>query len=234
MERKRVDKNLSFVINQPLPMRVQVYEYLRERILNHSILPSARLVEAQIAKEMGISRTPIREALHLLEKDGFIESIPRVGYQVKELAWDELEEIFEIRRVLETLACRWVIKRIDAQSLKALEDNMAETEAALKKGPPNIFLKYDEEFHEILVRAAASKHLLELHRQVRQFLLRYRAAGIRNMSSVRQAIDGHAAILACLKNKDEKGFEAAIVDHLIFSKEDIREFALNKNSETAK
>lgn len=223
-----MEKDHSFVINQPLPMRKQVYEYLREQILSYSILPSSRLVEAQIAKEMGISRTPIREALHLLEKDGFIESIPRVGYQVKKLAWDELEEIFEIRRVLETLACRWVIKRIDAQSLTALEDNMAEAEVAVKNGALDIFLKYDEEFHEILVRATGSKHLLELHRQLRQFLLRYRAAGIRNMSSVREAIDGHAAILACLKSKDEKGLEAAVVDHLIFSKEDIREFTLKE------
>lgn len=218
----------SLIIEQPVPMRKQVYEHLRDRILDHTIEPSSRLVEAQIAKEIGISRTPVREALHLLEKDGFVESIPRVGYRVKHLAWNELNEIIEIRMVNERLACRWAIQRIDAKSIKALELNIARAQAALDRNAPDQFLKYDEEFHEILVRAAGSKHLLELCQTLRRLMLRYRAESLRASPTIKVALEGHRRILECLQSKDEKGLEAALVDHLNYSKDDISKQTLSK------
>ncbi len=220
----RHDKTL--VIDQPVPIRKQVYEHLRNRILSQEIEPSSRLVEAQIAHEIGISRTPVREALHLLEKDGFIESIPRVGYKVKQLDWDELDQIFEIRRVNETLACRWAIQKIDARGIKALERNLTHTRQVIDRGEPNLFLKYDEEFHEILGHASGSKHLLELCKQLRRLMLRYRAASLRNIKAVEIALGEHTRILDFLKKRDAEGLEKALVEHLIFSKEDIRRSAL--------
>lgn len=216
----------AIIIQQPVPIRKQVYKHLRDQILNHSIEPSSRLVEAQIAKEIGISRTPVREALHLLEKDGFVESIPRVGYRVRKLEWEELNEIFEIRQVNETLACRWALERIDSKSLKILEKNIAKTESALEKGTPELFLEYDEEFHETLVRAAGSRHLFELCQQLRRLMLRYRAASIKTSKSLKTALKGHREIVSCLKKKYRNGLEAALIDHLNYSRDDIRNFAL--------
>jgi DNA-binding GntR family transcriptional regulator len=221
-----IQKIEPIVIRQPQPIRKQVYKHLREQILNHVIEPSSRLVEAQIAKEIGISRTPVREALHLLEKDGFVESIPRVGYRVKKLALDELDEIFEIRLVNEKLACRWAIKKIDDASIRALEKNIAKTKSALKKGSPHLFLRYDEAFHEILVKSAGSKHLFNVCQQLRRLMLRYRSESIKTAPSVENALVGHARILAGLKNKDMNGLEAALVEHLNYSREDIRKHAI--------
>ncbi|MGD9368708.1 MAG: GntR family transcriptional regulator [Desulfobacteraceae bacterium] len=216
----------GLVIEQPKPIRKQVYEHLRKQILNQAILPSSRLVEAQIAKELGISRTPVREALHLLEKDGFVESIPRVGYRVKRLEWDELEEIFEIRRVNETLVCRWALQNIDAETLRDMEANIALTESALKKDDPELFLKCDEEFHESLGRAAGSRHLFELCQQLRRLMMRYRAESFKTTASIKNVLDGHRRMVQCLKDKDEDGLVAALIEHLEWSKEDIREKAL--------
>jgi DNA-binding GntR family transcriptional regulator len=215
----------KLVINQPVPMRKQVYEHLREKILNRTIAPSSRLVEAQIAKESGISRTPVREALHLLEKDGFLESIPRVGYRVKTLDWDELDEIFEIRRVNELLACRWAIQRIEPKKIKQLEKNLLKVKKALGKNSPDTFLQYDEEFHQILFEAAGSKHLLNICQQLRRLMLRFRAESIKTEETVRKALDGHESILECLNNKDLDGLEVAMTAHLNYSKEDIRKEA---------
>lgn len=216
----------SLIIEQPKPIRKQVYEHLRDQILNHTIQPSSRLVEAQIAKDLGISRTPVREALHLLEKDGFIESIPRVGYRVKKLEWGELDEIFEIRRVNETLVCRWAIQKIDGKTIRALEDNIRLTESALKEKDAELFLKCDEEFHENMGLAAGSKHLFELCQQLRRLMLRYRAESIKTTASIKNALDGHRRMVECLKEKDEQGLVAALIDHLEWSKEDIRKKAL--------
>jgi DNA-binding GntR family transcriptional regulator len=219
----------KIIIEQPKPMRKQIYEHLRDQILNHTITPSSRLVEAQIAKEVGISRTPIREALHLLEKDGFLESVPRVGYFVKNLDPDELEEIFEIRQVIETLVCARAVKHIDDASIQALENNIAQTEAALKNKSPHLFVKYDEEFHETLVKSAGSKHLFNLCQQLRRLMLRYRAASVRVIPSIKEALKGHKKIVACLKRRDDKGLQAEIVAHLNYSKEDIRKQVLGRS-----
>lgn len=211
----------SIRIEQPQPIRNQVYVHLRDQILDRSIKPSSRLVEAQIAKNIGTSRTPVREALHLLEKDGFIESVPRVGYYVKKLAPDELDEIFEIRLINEKLACRWAIERMDASGLRALEKNIAKTEAALEKGSPHLFLKYDEEFHEVLVKAAGSKHLLDICQQLRRLMLRYRSESLKTEQSVKRGLRGHTRILEYLKNKDLAGLESELVAHLNFARTDI-------------
>ncbi len=215
----------NIMIEQPVPIRKQVYEHLRDRILNHSILPNSRLVEAQIAKQIGISRTPVREALHLLEKDGFLESIPRVGYIVKKLALDELDEIFEIRLVIEKLVCTRAIEKIDDTSIRQLEKNISQTEAALANNTPHLFLKIDEEFHDILVRSAGSKLLFDLCQQLRRLMLRYRAASIKMAPSVTRALEGHKQIVQYLKQKDAVGLQAELIEHLNFSKEDIRKQA---------
>ena len=220
----------KIVIQQPEPIRKQIYEHLRSQILNHTITPSSRLVEAQIAKEIGISRTPIREALHLLEKDGFLESVPRVGYFVKKLDLDELDEIFEIRLVIETLVCSRAIERIDDSSIQDLEKNIAQSDSALQNNTPQLFIKYDEEFHDTLVRSAGSKHLFNLCQQLRRLMLRYRAASIRVIPSVKEALEGHKRIVDCLKQRDAKGLQAEIIAHLNYSKDDIRKQAIS-NSE---
>jgi GntR family transcriptional regulator, rspAB operon transcriptional repressor len=220
----------SIRIEQPQPIRNQVYVHLRDQILNRTIKPSSRLVEAQIAKQIGTSRTPVREALHLLEKDGFIESVPRVGYYVKKLAPDELNEIFEIRLVNEKLACQWAIERMDATGRRALEKNIAKTEAALQKGSPHLFLKYDEEFHEILVKAAGSKHLLDICQQLRRLMLRYRSESLKTERSVKRGLEDHTRILEYLKNKDLAGLESELVAHLNFARTDIVEHVFQSSN----
>lgn len=215
----------ALIIEQPKPIRKQVYEHLQEQILNHATEPASRLVEAQIAKSLGTSRTPVREALHLLEKDGFIESIPRVGYRIKRLAIEELDEILEIRKVNEMLACRWAIKRIDKKSLTSLEKNISATRRMLDTGNPLPFIQYDEEFHDILVRTAGSKHLLEMCQQLRRLMYRYRTESLRTMTSVQAAFEGHEMILNKLKDRDETGLEKALIDHLNYSRNDIRDIA---------
>lgn len=221
------------LIEQPKPMRKQVYEHLRDQIVNHAIEPCSRLVEAQIAKEIGISRTPVREALHLLEKDGFIESVPRVGYYVKKLDLDELDEIFEIRLINERLVCRWAIDRIDNTGLRALEKNIAKTKAALQKGSPQLFLNYDEEFHEILVNAAGSRFLSEICQKLRRLMLRYRSESFKTEQSERLVLHGHARILECLTNKNVTGLESELADHLNKARLDIREHLLQSSNSPA-
>ncbi|MBW2016402.1 MAG: GntR family transcriptional regulator [Deltaproteobacteria bacterium] len=163
-----MENTLKISIQNPVSIREKVYRVIRDEILNGNIAPGARLIETRLAKQIKTSRTPVREALHLLEREGLLVAIPRVGYRVKQLSWDEVEEICEIRAVNETLAARWAIKRITSKNIRALEKNIEEAEREVKEGNPKAFVERDAEFHEILVRASGSERLMELCEQLRR------------------------------------------------------------------
>ena len=222
------DDDQKLVIENPVSIREKVYEYIRNRILSGKITPSTRMVETQLANEIGTSRTPVREALHVLEMEGLLEAIPRVGYQVKELKWEDVEEICEIRAVNEILACRWAMQRITPDDLKSIEDNLTLAEAEIKEGHPESFVERDAEFHELLVKASGSERLLELCSMLRRHMLRYRVESLYLPETALRAIAGHRRILNCLKEKNEEDFEAAIREHLEQSKQDIYRYAFEE------
>jgi DNA-binding GntR family transcriptional regulator len=99
------------VIRSTQSIRRKIYDPLREQVLNGEIQPHQHLIEAKIAREIGTSRTPVREALHSLELEGLIESKPRVGYVVKPISEQEVEEICEIRMAIAGVAARWTMEK---------------------------------------------------------------------------------------------------------------------------
>lgn len=215
----------DLIIEHPVSIRQKVYDYLRNQILSNHIAAGTRLVEGRIAGQINVSRTPIREALHILEMEGLIESFPRVGYRVKELKWKDVEELCEIRAVNEILAARWAMKRIVPEQLAAMNANTAAAEAEIQGGHPELFVERDAEFHEMLVKASGSKRLLELCQMLRRHMLRYRIESLYVAEAGLRAVAGHRRIIASLEAKDVIGIEAAIRDHLEQSKRDIRRFA---------
>ncbi len=218
-------KITRFSIRQQPSIRQRVYVAIRNDILNGRILPGERMIETRLASQIKTSRTPVREALHMLEMEGLLESIPRVGYSVKTIGWDEIEEICEIRAVNETLAARWAMKRITPRDSMALEKNIYLSETAVREGRPRSFVQYDAEFHEIIASASGSKRLLELCQLLRRHMLRYRIESIFHKETVLRAIKGHKGIMACIKNRDERAIEQAIREHLEMSKQSIRRYA---------
>jgi DNA-binding GntR family transcriptional regulator len=217
-----LERTLRVRIKDPVSIREKVYEVIRNDILNGRIPAGERLIENKLAEEIHTSRTPVREALHMLEREGLLESIPRVGYRVKQIRWDEVEEVCEIRAVNETLAARWAMDRLTHQELLALEENLALSEREVKAGNPQAFVELDAEFHEILARASGSGRLLELCQLLRRHMLRYRVESLLMTDTALQAMAGHRRILECLRRKDRKGIETAIREHLEFAKRSIR------------
>jgi DNA-binding GntR family transcriptional regulator len=206
-------------------IREKVHDYLRNEIFSNRIPAGTRLVEGRIAKQINVSRTPIREALHILEMENLVESIPRVGYRVKELRWEDVEELCEIRAVNEILAAKWAMKRITPQGLAAMKHNIDTAEAEIQAGHPEYFVERDAEFHEMLAKASGSQRLLELCQMLRRHMLRYRIESLYVAEAGLTAVAGHRRILTCLEKKDDIGIEAAIREHLEQSKRDIRRFA---------
>lgn len=215
----------DLMIETPVPIRQKVYDFLRNEILSNHIKGGERLVEGRLARQIHVSRTPIREALHILEMEGLVESFPRVGYRVKELRWEDVEELCEIRGVNEVLAARWAMKRITPQELAAMKANVNMAEAEIQAGQPERFVERDAEFHEMLVKASGSERLLELCQMLRRHMLRYRVQSLYVSENGLRAINGHRRILRCLEKQDSIGIETAIRDHLEQSKRDIHHYA---------
>ena len=212
----------DFVIENPSLIREQVYTRIKQEILTGNILPGSQVLEGRLAKQINVSRTPVREALHVLEMEGFLESFPRVGYRVRKISYQEGMEIFEIRAVLEPLAARKAIESKDQDYLDALEQNLIQTEVAANQDELAAFLQYDTEFEEIFVKSSGMKTLLSVWGGLRQKLSIYRMQAHYALEARYKSIEGHRHIFERLKTRDSDGVEQAIRDHLEDSKQTLK------------
>jgi DNA-binding GntR family transcriptional regulator len=218
---------LKLKIEPPVSIRDRIYDYIKQEILNDKIPEDAILVETRLAEQMGVSRTPIREALHFLEKEGLLELLPRTGYRLRRIDWDEFEKIVQIRKVVEALAAGWAITRIKPEELEALKDNVLQSEATIQQGDLSVFPELDAQFHEILARASGSKRLIDLIQILRSDMLRYRLKSLHRMDHASLALDGHRRIFQCVLERNSSGLEDAIRNHLDQCKETMRLYAFD-------
>jgi GntR family transcriptional regulator, rspAB operon transcriptional repressor len=217
----------QLIIADTETIRKKVHKHLREQILSGEIGPNERLIETKIAKEIGTSRTPVREALHSLEQEGLIESIPRIGYKVKLINDHEAVEIWEIRSAIETLAARWACENARARLIKELRKNITLAEKHIANDEVTTFVDLDAQFHEIIARLSGGKRLLELTQSLRRHALRYRIQSIYLPGTALRAIDGHRKILDAIEGNDYEALNQAVKDHLEQSKKDTLRYAFH-------
>lgn len=210
-------------------MRERIYQEVKDRIVNGALGPTERLVETRLATELGVSRTPVREALHVLKMEGLLEPVTRGGYRVRRIRWEEVEEICEIRAVSESLAARWAIERGAPEDLLLLNAQLDAVEAAVRGGHPESFVDGDAEFHEVLVRASGSQRLFEICQSLRAAMLLYRVETLYDQAIALRGIAGHRQILDRVIARDAEGVEVAIREHLDQVKRDVWEFAFLKS-----
>jgi GntR family transcriptional regulator, rspAB operon transcriptional repressor len=220
----------KLVIKDSGTIRKKVYAQLRDQILRGEIGPQERLIETKIAQEIGTSRTPVREALHNLEVEGLIESIPRVGYRVRFLNPAEVEEICAIRATIEAMAASWAMNKAHPKLVAELKKNIARSEKTINEGSVKAFVELDAQFHEIIARLSGSPRLLELAQTLRRHMLRYRIESIYTTANVLRAIGGHRAILRAIEQADREGVGTAIAGHLEQSKKDILQYAFKEGT----
>ncbi len=216
------------VIKETKTIRRRIYEHLREQLLNGEIPPLQHLIEAKIAEDLGTSRTPVREALHSLELEGLIESIPRVGYVVKSTSEQEVEEICEIRMAIEGVAARWAMEKAHQKLIEELKKNIFISNGKVSKGDAKAFIDLDARFHEIIARYSGSQRLLELAQTLRRHMLRYRIQSIYSVENVLRAIEGHKGILRAIEKRDLEEVNQAIRHHMEQSKSDILRYAFKE------
>jgi DNA-binding GntR family transcriptional regulator len=133
-------------------LREQVYNGIKDAIINGELEPGRRLIEEKLAEDMNTSRTPVREAIQKLEKEGLIKRLPRGGFVVRGVTEEEVEEVFGIRGVLEGYAGFLATSRIKEEELKTLNQIIKLEEACLANMNTEEFIRLDSEFHDVLYR----------------------------------------------------------------------------------
>lgn len=221
------DQLVNFVIENPVLIRDQVYDRIKREILFGRIPPGARVLEGRLANRLKVSRTPVREALHALEMEGFVESFPRVGYRVREITWKEVVEIHEIRAALEPMAAKKAIESGDRTYIEALERAVALAEIAARQEQPDSFFQEDARFDEIIIRASGMDTLLGFWITLRHRLTLFRMRARDDLKTRHRAVEGHRKIIECLRNGDREAVTRAILAHLEDSRKDMQRMAFD-------
>jgi DNA-binding GntR family transcriptional regulator len=214
----------KLVIRPNKTIREKVYEYLREGILSGKIKSGDRLVESDLAERIGTSRTPVREALHTLEREGLIESLHRVGYVVHPISELEVSELCQIRLALEALALRWALSKDPAGLARAMRKNLSRCDQRVAAGDLKAFIELDAQFHDLISEVADSRRLKEMTNSIRRYMLRYRIQSIYTEDNVRRAIAGHRSVLKAIEDGDKKAAQRALAAHIKQAKKDILYF----------
>ena len=220
------------VIKTSKTIRRRIYNFLREQLLSGEIQPHQHLIETKIAQDIGTSRTPVREALHSLELEGLVESIPRVGYVVRPISEEEVEEICEIRAAIEGVAARWAMEKDHKKLVMELGKNISVSEHKVSKGDLGTFVDMDARFHETISKFSGSQRLLELAQTLRRHMLRYRIQSFYSMDNVLTAIDGHKGILRAMEKGNVEEVNKAIRNHMEQVKKDVLRYAFKPPKES--
>ncbi|WP_457551269.1 GntR family transcriptional regulator [Desulfobacula sp.] len=207
-----------------------VFEYLRNAIIDQTIEPGARLVESKIADMLGISRTPLREALHKLDREDWIEKNPSGGFQVVTLTKDDIEQTFGIRSVLEAYAARLAAENHTAKDLVPLEKKMKEFKICLEKKDSDKLQKINTQFHDLLYGLSKSPKLIKMINQLRAQISRSRQILLKQAEYAIESNEDHTRMLAAIKKRDGDTVERLVRHHIIKGKNAV----LNKLKEEKK
>ena len=161
-------------MNEYLPLRDVVFNTLRQAILRGELKPGERLMEIALANRLGVSRTPVREAIRMLELEGLVIMIPRRGAQVAQITEQDLNDVLEVRLGLEELAVRFACERITDEEIKALGLAVKEFEKKMSNNELSAQAEADVKFHEIIYGATHNQRLVQIINNIREQMYRYR------------------------------------------------------------
>jgi len=203
------------------PVRERAYNHLRTLILSGRIAPGQRLAEEHLAKQFGISRTPIREALHKLESEGLITPLSRRGFAAFRDSQMDMEELVDLRAVLEGYALRVICGRLTEGQLQRLERTVRRTEDALSSQRLGEISRWNTQFHDTLHELISDRR--RLHHQLvtmRRYAFRYGESAQPEPDAGRRTVEGHRRILTALRLRDPELCECVMREHIHGSRGD--------------
>jgi len=212
-----VKEEVRFPRAQHASLRLNVLSTLRSYILAGRLQPGDRLMENEIARQMGISRAPVREAIRQLEQEGLVESSPHRGTYVTSLPDDEIEQIYQARALLEGYAARRAARRISVEDLQRLRVLLQEMRQAVQEGDLVRLAEKDLAFHEEILRLSGSRTIMRVWASM-DAIIRNRTYSIMRRSArsdiIEYTAESHQPLLDALASGDEERAEQAVRQHI--------------------
>ena len=209
-------------MNEYLPLRDVEFNTLRQAILRGELKPGERLMEIALANRLGVSRTPIREAIRMLELEGLVIMIPRKGAQVAQITEQDLNDVLEVRLGLEELAVRFACERITDEEIKELGLAVKEFEKKMREDDLSAQAEADVKFHEIIYGATHNRRLVQIINNIREQMYRYRIEYLKDVESRKTLVKEHYEICDALKHRDAEGAVEKMCIHIKNQQEAIR------------
>lgn len=196
------------------PLRELVFESLREAIINGQLRPGERMMEIQLAEEMGVSRTPVREAIRKLELEGLVVMIPRKGAYVAGLSLKDIADVFEIRRALEGLAAELAADRISEDELEKLERYLVIIAEQIEAGDLQKVVEVDTDFHTLLYQASRNQRLTQIINNLREQIQRFRTTSLSYPGRMKTALEEHRKIVEAISSRDGDQARRSAQEHI--------------------
>lgn len=202
-------------VNDKYSLRGRVFSKIREDILSGKYKEHEELREVAIGEELGVSRTPVREAFRQLELEGLIQIVPNKGAYVTGITAKDVGDIYMIRSKLEGLCARWATDHITKEQMEELEENVYLADFHAQKGHLDQMAELDNRFHQILYESCDSKQLARLLEDFHEYVLRVRRKTLSNGGRGRISNDEHRQIMEAIKAKDKDMAEALANEHIV-------------------
>jgi DNA-binding GntR family transcriptional regulator len=209
------------VRKKTVPVRDRTYESLKAKVLSGRFKPGERLTEEHLAEGLGVSRTPVREALHKLELEGLVKPLETRGFIIPKDSRDEMEDLFDLRAVLEGFTLRLICQAVDQGNLDHLEGLVQKAEEALREGKLDDVYRWNTRFHDTLHGLVKHRHRFHhMMVNIRKYVLRYRRDTLRYPDGGKRSVEGHRKILLALRLRDPDLCERIMRAHIEEAKED--------------
>ena len=196
------------------PLREVVCESLRDAIRRGVLKPGDRIMEIQLAEELGVSRTPVREAIRKLELEGYVIMMPRRGTYVASMSIRDINEIFEIRTALDSLSYGLAAERITEEEREQLQRLLVVIGGHIEDNDMEKIVDADIEFHDMLYRAARNERLVSVISNLRDQLTRFRTLSMSYPGRLQATLEEHKAIVDAISRGDVKAARKAAERHM--------------------
>lgn len=209
-----MEPNFNVTMNEYLPLRDVVFNTLRQAILRGELKPGERLMEIQLANKLGVSRTPIREAIRKLELEGLVLMIPRKGAEVADITEKSLMDVLEVRKALEELSVRLTCDRITEEEIRELKVAAEDFRETLKRADITEIAEADVRFHDVIYAATKNQKLIQLLNNLHEQMYRYRIEYLKNEEVYLKLLREHEEIISRISRGEREEAVRIVCEHI--------------------
>ncbi|MBW2038468.1 MAG: GntR family transcriptional regulator [Deltaproteobacteria bacterium] len=200
-------------------LREVVYERIKRGIQRGEFKAKERLIEQRLAEDLGVSRTPIREAVSRLEQEGMLDKVPRGGIVVRGTTNEEIEEVFGLRAILESYAASLATKKMGEKVLTNLQGIIDRSQQALERGNIDKFIQLNTEFHEVIYRSSRSDKLYQMINNLRDYFYKYRVFILRIKGMPQMSLRDHQLMVQAMREGNTQKVEELVKEHILRGRE---------------